>query len=186
MVHAFRILGDPDLPSPLGHALGALTIHLLSARDREAVWRPARALTLVGAALAPDLDLLFKYVDGRNHHQAETHSIGFAVLAGLAAAGWAAWRRGDRPWVLGLLTALAWGSHIVLDYLGRDTHPPIGLLALWPLSGDHYKFPWPVFWDIGRTLDLTTVRHNVAAVAWEVLLLAPLPAFLLWRRLRTG
>ena len=35
---------------------------------------------MVGAALAPDLDLLFQFVDGRNHHSAETHGIGFALL----------------------------------------------------------------------------------------------------------
>jgi LexA-binding, inner membrane-associated putative hydrolase len=174
------------MPSPLGHALGALTLHLLSARDRDEVWDHRRALVLVGAAVAPDLDLLFRYVDGRNHHQAQTHSVGAALAAGLLVALFAAWRGAARPARLGLWAGLAWGSHILLDYLGRDTHPPIGLLALWPLSDAYYKFPWPVFWDIGRTLDLTTVRHNVVAVAWELVILTPIPALLLRRRLRTG
>lgn len=174
------------MPSPLGHALGALTLHLLSSRDRAEVWRPGRALILTAAALVPDLDLLFKYVDGRNHHQAETHSLGAAILAGLAVAVLAAWRGAERPWSLGALAGVSWASHVFLDYLGRDTHPPIGLLALWPLSEGYFKSPWPVFLDIGRTLDLTTVRHNVVAVAWEVAVLLPVPAILLRHRLRKG
>jgi membrane-bound metal-dependent hydrolase YbcI (DUF457 family) len=174
------------MPSPLGHALGALTLHLTSARTHRELLDPVRVLVLTGAAVAPDLDLLFKYVDGRNHHQAETHSLGAAALAGLAVALVAAWRRAERPWVLGGLAGLAWASHVLLDYLGRDTHPPIGLLALWPVSGAYFKSPWPVFFDIGRTLDWTTLRHNVVAVAWEMVVLIPVPAYLLRRRLRTG
>ena len=49
-------------------------------RDR---WRLG---VTVGAALAPDLDLTFRFVDGRNHHDYELHSIGFALLA--AALRW--------------------------------------------------------------------------------------------------
>ena len=79
-----------------------------------------------------------------------------------------------RPFALALAASLGWASHTLLDYLNRDTSPPIGLMALWPWSDAHYKFPWPLFMDIGRTLDLTTVRHNLVAVAWEALLLLPL------------
>jgi hypothetical protein len=79
-----------------------------------------------------------------------------------------------------MAASLAWGSHVVLDYFSKDTHPPIGLMALWPLSHDFYKFAWPLFMDIGRTLDLHTVRHNAAAVGWEIIVLTPLLA-LSWR-----
>lgn len=174
------------MPSPLGHALGGVAVHLLTARDRTELRNPVRALLITAAALAPDVDFLFKYVDGRNHHQAETHSVGAALLAGLLMAAVAAWRGMDGPGRWGWLVALGWLSHVALDYLGRDTHPPIGLLALWPFSGDHYKFPWPVFLDVGRTLEWTTVRHNAVAIAWEFTVLFPVAVFLLRRRLREG
>jgi inner membrane protein len=174
------------MPSPLGHALAGLAVHLLTARDRSEARQPVRALLITGAALAPDIDFAFKLVDGRNHHQAETHSLGAAILAGLLVALAASWRRVEAPWRWGALAALGWTSHVLLDYLGRDTHPPIGLLALWPFSAGYYKFPWPVFLDVGRTLEWTTVRHNVVAVTWEVAVLLPITGLLLRRRLREG
>ena len=129
---------------------------------------------VVGAALAPDVDLLFRFVDGRNHHNNETHSLGVALLVGIAGAIALPLLRFARPYALAFTAALAWASHTLLDYLNRDTSPPIGLMALWPWTDAHYKFPWPLFMDIGRTLDATTVRHNLMAVAWEAFLLVPL------------
>ena len=174
------------MPSPLGHALAGLTVHLLTARDRADVLRGARAFTIVAAALAPDLDLLLKYVDGQNHHQGASHSLGAALLAGLVVSLVGAWRRDERPVWMGLLAMMGWGSHVLLDYLGRDTHPPIGLLALWPVADGYYKFPWPVFLDIGRSFEWTAILHNSIAVAWELVILLPIPALLLRRRLRAA
>jgi membrane-bound metal-dependent hydrolase YbcI (DUF457 family) len=135
---------------------------------------------ILAAAVAPDLDLLLRFVDGRNHHQAASHSLGAALIVGvlvcLAAVG-RGWRTASS---LGLGAALGWTTHVALDYLGRDTNPPIGVMALWPLSPAYLKFPWPVFLDVGRTLTWVTVGHNAVAVAWEVTLLAPL-AFVAWR-----
>lgn len=168
------------MPSPIGHALAAVSLHALAVpRDS---WPPRRSLAVVVlAAWAPDLDLLLRFVDGRNHHQAESHSVGAAAAAGLAVWLLALLRRWPGGASLGLLAAGGWLSHLFLDYLGRDTHPPIGLMLLWPFSSGHFKFPWPVFLDIGRTLAWETVTHNVLAVAWEVFLLLPL-ALWLWRR----
>jgi membrane-bound metal-dependent hydrolase YbcI (DUF457 family) len=128
----------------------------------------------VGAALVPDIDLLFRFVDGRNHHNNETHSIGFAVMAALVAACLARWLDPGHGLRLGLATGAAWLTHVVLDYLNRDTHPPIGILALWPFSPAHYKFPWPIFLDIGRTLEWSTVRNNAIAALWEMVILLPI------------
>ena len=162
------------MPSPVGHALAGLTVHVLTARDRAERTSLGRAALLVVAAAAPDLDLLFRFVDGRNHHQAETHSVGAAALAALLV--WAVarlWRR-PRAAALGLAAGMAWLSHVLLDYLGADTHPPIGILALWPFESGYHHCPWPFFLDIGRTLEWATLRHDALAVGWEILVLGPL------------
>ena len=113
-------------------------------------------------------------MDGRNHHQAETHSIGAAALCGIVVWMFARLRRRARPSALGLAATAAWLTHVLLDYVGSDTHPPIGIMALWPFAPGYYKSPWILFLDIGRTLEWATVRHNAVAVAWEIVLLAPL------------
>jgi hypothetical protein len=145
------------------------------------------AAVAVVAAVAPDLDLLLRFVDGRNHHQAESHSIGAALLAAAAVALGARMAGWPHALGLGLVAGAGWGSHLLLDYLGRDTHPPIGLPLLWPFAPGYFKFPWPLFMDIGRTLSWHTVRHNALAVAWEtVFMLAILLATGWWWRRRRG
>jgi inner membrane protein len=162
------------MPSPLGHSLAGLTVHVLTARDRPELGSRVRIAVALGAALAPDLDLLLRWVDGRNHHQGLSHSVGAAAVATLVVLVASRLLGGAWRWGLGLLAGLAWLSHLVLDYLGVDTHPPIGIPALWPFSHHYFKSPWSLFLDIGRTLDWATLRHDALAGAWEVATLLPL------------
>jgi membrane-bound metal-dependent hydrolase YbcI (DUF457 family) len=175
-----------SMPSPIAHGLVGLTVHVLASRDRGELRDRWRIAVIVGAALLPDLDLTFRFVDGRNHHDNELHSVGFALLAALAAAVFFSLRRWRRPLALALTVGLAWCSHLLLDFLNVDTHPPIGLLALWPFSHAYFKSPVPIFMDIGRTLDWTTVRHDTAAVAWECTVLVPLLLATWYCRRRQG
>ncbi|MEE8218280.1 MAG: metal-dependent hydrolase [Vicinamibacteria bacterium] len=168
------------MPSPIAHGLAGLTIHLLASRDREELRDPWRIGVTVGAALVPDVDLLFRFVDGANHHSNETHSIGFAMLAAVTAAVAFRLVRWRRPVVLALALGLAWVSHVLLDLLNLDTHPPIGVMALWPISDGYFKSPVLLFLDIGRTLDWTAVRHNTVSAAWECVVLVPV-LLVAWR-----
>jgi len=146
---------------------------VLASRDRAALRDPWRVGVTVGAALIPDLDLAFKYVDGRNHHNDELHSIGFALLAAVTSALVFRLLRWRAPVAASIAVLLAWSSHLLLDFLNVDTNPPIGLLALWPFSGAYWKSPVPLFLDIGRTLTWETVLHNAVAGAWECAVLVP-------------
>src|SRR5918993_1216007 len=66
-----------------------------------------------------------------------------------AAAGLGARAPPRQPrWALAI--ALAWGSHILFDWLSNDTRPPIGVMALWPFSQEHYKAPIEVFPPVSR------------------------------------
>lgn len=170
------------MPSPVAHFLAGLTVHVAIASARDLGWRRRTVIT-VAAAIAPDLDLLLKPL-GLATHQGASHSVGAALLAGGAVAALSALLRWPRPTVLGLAALLGWSSHIMLDLLNLDTHPPIGLMALWPFTQGYYKVPWPIFMDIGRTLDWKTVRHDALALAWEAALLCPL-LVVIWRA-RTG
>jgi membrane-bound metal-dependent hydrolase YbcI (DUF457 family) len=170
------------VPSPFAHFLFGVTTHVATAPGGDLGWR-RRSTIIVVAAIAPDLDLVLKQA-GLAAHQGASHSIGAAVIAGAVVAGVAALARWPRPLALGLAGALGWASHLLLDLLNADTSLPIGLMALWPFTTAYYKVPWPIFLDIGRTLDWKTVRHDALALAWEAALLCPL---LVWTwRARTG
>jgi len=147
---------------------------------------PVRAALVVGAALLPDVDLLFFLVDGRNHHNRETHSVGAALLATAATYLLSRLMQWPRTAVLASAAGGAWLSHVLLDYSNRDTNPPIGIMALWPFDDGFYKLPFPVFLDIGRTLNWATVRHDAVAAAWEITVLTPVLLAAWWLRHRKG
>jgi hypothetical protein len=87
-----------------------------------------------------------------------------------------AWTRGQNP-RLAVAVALAWASHILFDWLGSDTTPPLGVMAFWPLSSEFYFANAFLFESISRRYWLDNfVSHNVWAVTKEVMLLGPVLA----------
>jgi membrane-bound metal-dependent hydrolase YbcI (DUF457 family) len=162
------------MPTPLGHAIGALACGWLIAGtggDRRANVQRAAILAAVG--MAPDLDLLI------NRHSAETHSLGAAVIVATAAAvmRWPVAAGRARIWCA---VALAWASHPLLDALGRDGSPPFGVMLLWPLARDHFMSSISVFDPISRRWWLPGfISHNLAAVWRELLILVPV-ATVVW------
>ena len=156
------------MPTPLGHAIGAVACGWLIAGtggDRRTNIR--RALVLATVGMAPDLDLLI------DRHSAETHSLGAAVAVATVAAvmRWPVAEGRLRIWCA---VALAWASHPLLDALGRDGSAPFGVMLWWPLSHEHFMSSVSVFDPISRRWWLPGfVSHNLAAVRRELLILAP-------------
>jgi membrane-bound metal-dependent hydrolase YbcI (DUF457 family) len=131
-------------------------------------------------AVAPDLDLL-----GASHRTV-THSVTAAVLAGLVAACAMGVLR--RPALrAGILVGLIWASHGLLDWLGRDSSPPFGIMWLWPFSQAWFISHLDLFSEVSRRywLPQSFWLHNVAAVAREAVLLGPLASVAWWWAHRT-
>jgi membrane-bound metal-dependent hydrolase YbcI (DUF457 family) len=133
------------------------------------------ALLLAAIAAAPDLDLLV------GTHRGASHSVGATVIAGLVAA--ILWRTtvpAARPrdtLRAALCVTLAWGSHILLDWLSNDTRPPIGIMALWPFSHDYYKASIEIFPPVSRRYwESRFWLYNLKALLVELLLLGPIAA----------
>jgi len=142
------------VPSPIGHALGGAIVSQLIAPS-------ALALCAI-AAVAPDLDFLW----GR--HNRETHSLAAAAIAGVATLAW------SRDARLASAVTLAWLSHVFFDWLGSDTTPPLGVMALWPFSFEYYFSNAFFFEAISRRYWLDNfITHNLWAVTKEVLILGP-------------
>jgi len=113
----------------------------------------------------------------------ETHSLGAAVLAGLAVL---AYTRGKNP-RLALAVSLAWSTHVLFDWLGSDDTPPLGVMALWPLTSTFYFADAFVFEAISRRYWLDNfIPHNAWAVIKEVALLGPIAAALFYLRRRAS
>jgi inner membrane protein len=178
--HGLRAIGLParakiatvgSMPSPIGHALGAVAAGGLVASggsSPRAVW--PRIVTFAALGILPDLDLV------AGAHSRQTHSLGAVLL--VATAG--ALIVGAGRWRLWLGAALAYGSHVLLDWLGSDTSAPIGIMALWPFSSAFYQSDLRWFDAISRRYWLPEFwTHNPRAIAREIALLGP-PAVLVW------
>ena len=165
------------MPTPIGHALGGLIVGLVLP-DRthpKRVRNPGMTGLAVCAVVAclPDVDFLW----GR--HNMETHSVGFAIGVGLLVL---AWKR-DAPLALGATLAVC--THVLFDWLGSDDLPPLGVMALWPLTGRFYFADAFVFEAISRRYWLPGfVTHNLLAVLRELAILGPIAAGAWWLRRR--
>ena len=124
---------------------------------------------LAVVAVAPDLDLLV------GDHRGISHSVGAACIAG--AIAWVITRR--PRW--GVAVALAWASHVLLDWMSHDTRPPIGVMAFWPLTRDYYKSSLDVFPAVSRRYWLAEFWfYNLKALVVEFVILAPIAAIVVW------
>ena len=70
--------------------------------------------------------------------------------------------------------AAAFGSHVLLDWLGTDPGPPYGIMAWWPLSRDFYLSDLQLFMRVCRDWNPACWRHNTLALLRELAILLPL------------
>jgi len=169
------------MPSPIGHALGgvavAWTADIVNGRYGE---RNRLLLLYMGLAAAPDLDLL---VPGT--HRMATHSVLAMLLVFMIAA---AVTGQVTRWRTATLCAAAYGSHLLLDWLGADNVPPRGIQLLWPFSGRWFISDLDLFRQTARQHFLSgpIMRQNLIAVAQELAIMAPLLAALWLVRVKTA
>ncbi len=162
------------------------------ARLRErlpAAWR--RAALFAGLGALPDIDLLF------HAHSTYTHSLGATLLAAIVA--WLLLRARDRDGehahgrerarhgtsraIMAIACGAAYGSHVLLDWLGTDTSPPFGITALWPFSSAYFYSGLDLFPAADRRYWLPGFwQRELTAVMWELILLLPITLVVLWLR----
>jgi hypothetical protein len=168
------------MPTPLGHALGAaaagwaLAPPLAATRGASDTLRRGVWFAILG--MSPDLDLLVAGL-----HRGPTHSLGVALICGLAAAALTSNAR------LGAAAGCAYATHALLDWLGADSSRPIGIMALWPLTSDYYQASKPIFesiWRRNETPDFWS--HNIKALARELVILVPPALIGFWLARRGG
>lgn len=167
------------MPTPAGHAIGGLAAVLLasSLSRRPGLLPPALLLAGAAAAVLPDLDLL------GGSHRTYTHSIGGVAIVGVMS--WLVLRRrlANAP-AAAIAIMAAHASHLLLDWLGKDTSSPPGLTMLWPFSSEYLLSGFNVFGEVSRRYWLADefIFGNVRALVWELTLLMPalLVAWVVW------
>lgn len=166
------------MPTPIAHALGGVTAGCLvgisaalAARTRGLeAWlarlgerRAIAWLAVLG--MLPDADLLL------GMHRSVVHSAGAALVA--AAIGWAL-APGARL-LTAAVVAAAYGSHLLLDWLGNDPGAPHGIMLWWPWTERFTVAGNPLFMRVCRDYWLIDCwRNNVLALGRELLILGPL------------
>ena len=143
--------------------------------------RPLTPLLVCGTlAAAPDLDLFY-----RHFHRTATHSVTAVALTFIIVA--AVTGKVTR-WRTATVCALAYASHLLLDWLGTDWSPPRGIQLLWPFSRRWFISGADLFRQ-------TTTRHlftmpiivqNLVTVAQEVAILLPIVVVLWLVRIKTA
>lgn len=169
------------MPS-IGHAV----VGLAASRwwTRAGGSRPAASAAFVALATFQDLDVLARRLGAPPGsawlHRGALHSLAVAGLAG-ALVGLLA-RPGRPRLALAALGALVAASHGVLDTL---TGGGAGVMLLWPASEARLLAPWT--WLPAAPLGLGILSSRGAAVAArELVIFAPLLAYLAWPRRRAG
>src|SRR3954470_5529459 len=155
------------MPSPGGHAIAGVVAGWLGAPPER--HDSSRIILFAAAGMAADLDLLV------GAHSGPSHGLGAAVIAGVVL--WVTLRSCGvrRRARLALATGLAYATHTLLDWLGTDSSPPIGIMALWPFSRNYYESPWHIFMAISRRYWLPEFwTYNLRALGRELLILVPL------------
>jgi hypothetical protein len=137
--------------------------------------QPRHMPVLFGAvAVVPDLDIF------AGAHRMYAHSIGATIIVLLVAR----LALGPAHWRLAIALAAAWGSHVLLDWLGNDTSWPIGLMALWPFSDAYSQSPLHLFDAVSRRywLPQEFIWDNLRAALKEVAILGPPAWAAFWLR----
>jgi membrane-bound metal-dependent hydrolase YbcI (DUF457 family) len=157
------------MPTPVGHALGGLAAAFLAgSAGRHVRMSPPVLWASAAMAVAPDIDIVF------GGHRSYTHSIGAVAL--VAAITWLFVRRSANALSTTVIITAAFSSHLLLDWLGKDTSPPGGLMLLWPLTSTYFVSGLDLFGEVSRRywLPREFIAGNFGAVGWEVITLMPL------------
>jgi inner membrane protein len=102
-------------------------------------------------------------------------SLGFALIYGLKKGTvWTAW-----GWFF-----LTYTSHLVMDFFGVDKRPPYGIPLFWPISGEYFLAPRPIFWGVHHAAETSASTNkwlisiltprNLEAIGIEVMVTLPI------------
>lgn len=181
------------MATPIAHASAGLACLALVHWALPRHLQPPTIGAALGCALAgcaPDLDIAASLI-ATGHpttwHSGPTHTVAFAALVGLLAAGLL--RRRPGGLALALAIGLATASHVLVDFLtGPDWgwHRSYGVPAWWPWITERLTSPLTVFRGVKHgSVAIWFNAHNLTTAASELIFALPVVALSWWRLSRS-
>ncbi len=115
---------------------------------------------------------LFGRLDLANRfHRHLTHTLLFAVILSAVAFGVLKLLRTPHGGRRTMIVFSCMASHILLDLLGKDFRPPLGIPFLWPFTQRSFKIPVEIFIDLHKDTyaEIFSLR-TIGILAHETLL----------------
>ena len=178
--------------TPIGHTLFGYSVFLASPLWNQ--WKAWRIfLFVLIVANMPDLDIVIGYIVGKPnlYHQHFSHSLFFVMCVSILLGWGSKWFLKGFGLKMGLLTAGILLSHLMLDFLGRDTSYPYGIQVFWPFSKEFFISPVRIVRSVSKSSASQTFIqslfcwHNFWTVFSEIAVFVPLILGLrIWRKKR--
>ena len=170
------------MATPLGHSLVAGLLYFSGNRT----YRVDLPLLLVYGLFAngPDLDFLPGIIVGNPSafHHGISHSLGFGILFTLVVSVilTRTWKRFAEFGFLRLILVgyLLYASHLLVDFMTLDNTAPFGQPIFWPVFQQYIHAPVYIFPNVLHSHDQFSL-HNVNVALREILIFAPLTAYLM-------
>lgn len=167
------------MPSPVGHTLFGLWIYVIWCKNlprllsgRLSDW--ILIIWIIFCSNLPDFDLFIGLAEGdlSKYHQTYTHTLGFALIIGLATFLFLKIKKQNRIYSISFLTFISVYFHVILDSLNCDSRPPVGVMLFWPFSNRYFN-PIQIFYPVphSQPSDVFT-SFFVNAVLREIMLLS--------------
>ena len=179
------------MPTPIGHSLAGAAIYVASTKGNRLLKSWGRLVACMVFAALADIDFLpalFGRIDIANRvHRGPTHTLLFALV--ISGVVYGTLRIVGKPGVVRAtsLVFLCMASHLILDILGKDSRPPLGIPILWPLAQRSFKVPVEIFPDLRKdTYAELFGSHNIGVLAYEILVFGTLIFVVAAMKLRRG
>ncbi len=166
--------------TPVGHSLLGAAVGFT--RDTRFYKKAGFWIFVLFFANLPDMDYLFGIFSGNPnlYHRYWMHSLGFVLLCGILVLILSRlfMKRWEVKW--SLFSVFLMLSHLLIDYLGKDSSIPSGIQLFWPVSSQFVIAPVTIFREVSKSsssdgfIQSLFCMYNLWTIIQEFVILGPL------------
>ena len=173
------------MSSPVGHSIAGLIFYTIAKRFAPQTFTKwTSSLLFIALALLPDSDIIFIKLGllPLAAHRTFTHSVTFAILAGLCTAYLYKRFKPHASKIIWWLFPATIFSHCLMDMSCLDYFPPYGIQLFWPFSKQFIYTPLPFMTSVGTFVALgdPVKIALLKSASMEVFVMGSLYFIILW------